>query len=336
MGIKARIVFLIILLFLIVGGGIFLYLWLSGKLKIGAEAVIGCQNSKKISAFFGPPGAKLTQYDFFGNQITVHELLTPYLDSIQKEIKASNINYSFDDVQGFNLRSKRHGGGLSLHSWGIAIDINPDRNPYQRGNYDPPQTDIPGEVIDIFKKYGFFWGGDWPGERDPMHFEWYGASVYGQILDKTSKQKLLSAATAVNGSGSPNSNGNFYWIVPYGTHEITAIARGYKESKFPITLTCFAQDSMNIDLEPLPSNVPGSIAGKVAISGNYPMLMPANILLDGRLVGLSTIKGDYYIPNVHEGKHKVEAKIMFFPGGATTTEVVPGDRLKDINILIGE
>lgn len=331
MGIKARIIFLIILLVLIVGGGVFLYLWLSGKLKIGAEAVIGCQGSRKISAFFGPPGARLSQYDFSGNQISVHELLVPYLDNIQKEIKEKKIAYTFDDVQTFNIRSKRGGGGKSLHSWGIALDINPSRNPQGE------PSDLPAEVIDIFKKYGFFWGGDWGGkDNDPMHFEWYGAEVYGSILDQISQQKILSVSTAVNGSGSPNVNGNYSWIVPYGNHEISAIARGYKENKFPVTLTCFSQDVMDINLEPLPANVPGSIAGKVKISGNYPMVMPANIYLDGRLVSISNLGGDYYIPNIKAGKHQVTAKIMFFPGGATTLEVVPGDKLKDINILIGK
>lgn len=332
MGIKARIVFLIILLVLIVGGGVFLYLWLSGKLKIGAEAIVGCQSSKKISAFFGKPGSRLVQYDFMGNVVPIHELLVPYLDNIQKEIKDKKINYDFSDVQTFNIRSKRGGGGQSLHSWGIALDINPDRNPYRSFT-----SDLPGEVIEIFKKNGFFWGGDWGGrDNDPMHFEWYGAEVYGSILDQISQQKILTAATAVNGSGSPNINGSYSWIVPYGIHEISAIARGYLENKFPVTLTCFSQDVMDINLEPLPSNVPGSIAGKVRISGNYPMVVPANIYLDGRLVSLSTLTGDYYIPNVKAGKHKIEAKIMFFPGGATTTEVVPGDKLKDINILIGK
>ncbi|MDP9821260.1 M15 family metallopeptidase [Nocardioides massiliensis] len=54
--------------------------------------------------------------------------------------------------------------GLSLHSWGIAFDINVAGN--QRG--------VPGEidrtVVQIFKKWGFAWGGDW-SYTDPMHFE---------------------------------------------------------------------------------------------------------------------------------------------------------------------
>ncbi len=169
-----------------------------------------------------------------------------------------------------------------------------------------------------------------------MHFEWYGASVSGQIIDKISKQKILQPATFVNSAGSPNTNGDYYWIMPYGEHTISAKSRGYKEINFPISLSCFSQDSMDIALESLPSNVPGAITGKVKISGNYPMVMPANIYLDGRLVTLSNLRGDYYIPNVKEGKHNVSAKIMFFPGGATDVQVVPGDDLKDVNILIGK
>lgn len=335
MKIKARIIILVILLILIVGGGIFLYLVLSGKLKIGAEMVVGCQNSKRISAFFGRPGTHLGSYNFFGHEITVNEMVVPFLDKVQDEIKAAKIDYGFNDAQGYNLRSKSRGGGLSLHSWGIAIDINPEANPYQRGNYGPAQTDMPAEVIEIFRRHGFFWGGDWPGERDPMHFEWYGASLSGVVLDHTNKQKILSAATAVDGSGSPNNEGEFYWIVPAGDHEISAIGRGYKENKFPISLGCFSQDSMAITLEPLPSNVPGSVSGKVRVAGNYPLLVPANIFLDGRLVGVSSLRGDYLIPNIREGKHKIEGKIMFFPGDGTEVEVVPGDSLKNVNILIG-
>jgi hypothetical protein len=53
---------------------------------------------------------------------------------------------------------------LSLHSFGIAIDINTLEN--QRGTVG--QMDR--TVVDIFKKWGFAWGGDW-GYTDPMHFE---------------------------------------------------------------------------------------------------------------------------------------------------------------------
>jgi hypothetical protein len=54
--------------------------------------------------------------------------------------------------------------GLSLHTWGIAVDINVAEN--QRGTVGRMDR----RVVAIFKKWGFAWGGDW-GYTDPMHFE---------------------------------------------------------------------------------------------------------------------------------------------------------------------
>ncbi|MGA8210254.1 MAG: M15 family metallopeptidase [Nocardioidaceae bacterium] len=54
--------------------------------------------------------------------------------------------------------------GLSLHSWGIAVDLNVPGN--QRGTVG--QMDR--RVVAIFKRWGFAWGGDW-NYTDPMHFE---------------------------------------------------------------------------------------------------------------------------------------------------------------------
>jgi len=54
--------------------------------------------------------------------------------------------------------------GLSLHSWGIAVDLNVPGN--QRGTVG----EMDRTVVSIFKKWGFAWGGDW-NYTDPMHFE---------------------------------------------------------------------------------------------------------------------------------------------------------------------
>ena len=54
--------------------------------------------------------------------------------------------------------------GLSLHSWGIAVDLNTPGN--QRGTVG----EMDRQVVSIFKRWGFAWGGDW-NYTDPMHFE---------------------------------------------------------------------------------------------------------------------------------------------------------------------
>jgi LysM repeat protein len=66
----------------------------------------------------------------------------------------------------FNFRSKRTSGKLSTHSWGIAIDLNPETNAMgMRG-------DMYLGIVGVFKGFGFAWGGDWSGySKDPMHFQ---------------------------------------------------------------------------------------------------------------------------------------------------------------------
>jgi hypothetical protein len=54
--------------------------------------------------------------------------------------------------------------GLSLHSWGIAVDLNVP------GNLRGTVGEIDRTVVAIFKRWGFAWGGDW-SYTDPMHFE---------------------------------------------------------------------------------------------------------------------------------------------------------------------
>ncbi|MFL6003675.1 MAG: M15 family metallopeptidase [Nocardioides sp.] len=53
---------------------------------------------------------------------------------------------------------------LSNHSFGLAMDFNVPGN--QRGTAGEMNRD----VVSIFKKWGFAWGGDW-NYTDPMHFE---------------------------------------------------------------------------------------------------------------------------------------------------------------------
>lgn len=74
---------------------------------------------------------------------------------------------------------------LSLHSFGIAIDINLDYSNYWlwdflklkkpisalRHHKIKYQNKIPQEIVEIFAKHGFFWGGNWYF-YDTMHFEY--------------------------------------------------------------------------------------------------------------------------------------------------------------------
>lgn len=64
----------------------------------------------------------------------------------------------------FNFRAKRNNQGLSTHSWGIAIDINPHLAPYGKRSRQPEV------IVEAFKRRGFVWGGDWR-YKDGQHFQ---------------------------------------------------------------------------------------------------------------------------------------------------------------------
>jgi len=60
---------------------------------------------------------------------------------------------------------------LSLHTWGIAVDLEPAENPLGEPWADDGRRLHPA-IIDTFKKRGWFWGGEFEKTLDPQHFQW--------------------------------------------------------------------------------------------------------------------------------------------------------------------
>lgn len=83
------------------------------------------------------------------------------------ETKAYLASLGLDLLGGtFNFRVMRGGASLSMHAYGIAIDLNPAPNALGTRGV------MPAWVVDAFEAHGFTWGGRWKGKRcDPMHFE---------------------------------------------------------------------------------------------------------------------------------------------------------------------
>ena len=98
-----------------------------------------------------------------------------------------------DNTSAFNCRRATGSSQWSKHAYGRAIDLNPIENPYisRSGHISHKESlryrrRVHGSKIRsaedkavllkndravvIFKKYGWRWGGDWPGTKDYQHF----------------------------------------------------------------------------------------------------------------------------------------------------------------------
>jgi hypothetical protein len=65
----------------------------------------------------------------------------------------------------FNIRPMRNGRLMSLHSWGIAVDVNA----FENGLGKTPK--LSKEFVKCFTDAGFDWGGFWEHPKDGMHFQ---------------------------------------------------------------------------------------------------------------------------------------------------------------------
>ena len=109
-----------------------------------------------------------------------------------------------DNTSAFNCRRATHSGTWSRHAYGKAIDINPLENPYisHSGRIAhkaslpyatrTKQNDLPysaavitphGEVVRLFARYGWKWGGTWKRIKDYQHF-------YKQEGQKRANQRM--------------------------------------------------------------------------------------------------------------------------------------------------
>ena len=108
-------------------------------------------------------------------------LIDKYEGDDEKSMAANNSS-------SFNFRMIVGSTKVSMHAYGLAIDINPVQNPYleikddgsvqvhpksgvdflNRSNIRPGMVE---PIVPIFKKYGCEWGGNWNKPIDYHHFQ---------------------------------------------------------------------------------------------------------------------------------------------------------------------
>jgi hypothetical protein len=92
------------------------------------------------------------------------DMLKPLSTAFQNLIQRGCVSElkTFDGC--FNIRPQRGSTSQSLHSWGVAIDVNAAWNGL---NVKPVLTP---EFVKCFTDAGFDWGGNWQ-RLDGMHFQ---------------------------------------------------------------------------------------------------------------------------------------------------------------------
>lgn len=118
--------------------------------------------------------ADLVAWRGAGTAITVHERLLPALDVVTSALAAGGEAYEVDPRYTSSIAARTISGRtrLSRHTFGLAMDINADRNPFRGDNR--LITDMPDSFVAAFEAGGFCWGGGWIGRKDAMHFAWQG------------------------------------------------------------------------------------------------------------------------------------------------------------------
>lgn len=87
-------------------------------------------------------------------------------------------------------------GGQSFHNFGLAIDfcliIDGTAVSWDmKKDWDADGIADWTEVVNIFKKYGYQWGGNWISTKDYPHFQKTFGYTWQQLLDKRSKGDFI-------------------------------------------------------------------------------------------------------------------------------------------------
>lgn len=152
-------------------------------------------DTASLLAFYGDPRPDLERWKA-NNVVGVNCPWTLYYDGepwphpipFHKKV-ASNLKRSFDTiwaaankddkspllvhVRNFsgsgNFRPVRNSSRLSTHAFWAAIDFDAETLPLGHG---VTKASMPEQVVNTFIACGAFWGGNYTGRKDPMHFQW--------------------------------------------------------------------------------------------------------------------------------------------------------------------
>lgn len=122
---------------------------------------------------------------FFGVPVAIHRRVAPALSCVETAIRARCADHPYQPfvLSGLRKRNTYLNGEVSNHVYGIALDVDPTRNPCcgcvgewgasQRCQNDKTKfqrMEMPSCWVTEFERFGFYWLGHDKIE-DTMHFE---------------------------------------------------------------------------------------------------------------------------------------------------------------------
>ncbi len=100
------------------------------------------------------------------------DMVTPLSNAFKKLINTGCVDELKTWDGCFNIRKKRGLSSMSLHSWGLAVDMNSGWNPLgltRQQIIAKGLTPFSEGFLDCFRSSGFDCGADWKGRPDFMH-----------------------------------------------------------------------------------------------------------------------------------------------------------------------
>jgi hypothetical protein len=133
----------------------------------------------------GTPSDQASVVSFFGVSVSVHRRIAPALSCVETSIRARCADHPYQPyvLSGLRKHNTYVSGEISNHLYGIALDVDPKRNPCcgcigdwsasercQNDKSKFQRMDMPRCWVTEFERFGFYWLGHAKIE-DTMHFE---------------------------------------------------------------------------------------------------------------------------------------------------------------------
>lgn len=140
-----------------------------------------------ITSGWGAPGdtANLVEAEAGGIKFRVHRLAKRNFEGFVEDL-ITQLGYHPKVIYGYDPKHISGTETWSNHAYGAAIDIDPTKNPrYGTAAGGPYALPKPPAIINLARKWGLGWGGEYRKSKDYMHFEVIGAPASTAAAYKT-------------------------------------------------------------------------------------------------------------------------------------------------------